>query len=172
MPNRKGPSGLTGRKKLHARSLTAHALDLGYKHAPSVHYTQGPKRWEGIDRNKRAYKGQYPHYADCSAYATWALWNGLSHYHKPDVVNGEHWQGGYTGTMLDHGIVIHNPRHARRGDLVIYGAPGSNGEHVATVRRLHPITRLPYVISHGSEGGPYYLPYNYRTDIMCIRRTI
>ena len=28
------------------------------------------------------------------------------------------------------------------------------------------------VVSHGSEGGPYYVAYNYRTDIMCIRRYI
>lgn len=172
MANRKGPSGLTGRKKSKARSLTARAGDLAYRNRAAIHYTQGYRRWDGIRLKLKAYKHKFPRYADCSAFATWCLWNGLSHYGVKDVVNGENWQGGYTGTMLDHGVVIHNPRHARRGDLVLYGPRGSNGEHVAIVRRLHPITRKPYVYSHGSEEGPYYLPYDYRADVMCIRRCI
>ncbi len=28
------------------------------------------------------------------------------------------------------------------------------------------------VVSHGSQAGPFYLPFDYRTDIMCVRRYI
>jgi hypothetical protein len=171
MANRNAPSGLNGREKIKARSLTAHAMDLGLKRAPAIHYTQNGRRWDGIRLLLKAWKGKFPHYADCSAFVTWCLWNGLDHYSIGDIVNGQKWAGGYTGTLLEHGFEIHKWRHCRRGDVVIYGN-GGTGKHTAIVRRLHPITRKPYVVSHGSESAPYYLPIDYRSDIMCVRRYI
>jgi len=78
---------------------------------------------------------------DCSSYATWIYWVAIG---GPDVVNGEHWQGGYTGTMLDHGKSV--PCPGQEGDLIIYGAKGSTGAHVAIN------VGGGYTIGHGLPG--------------------
>lgn len=146
--------------------MTKQAALLGYHNAPAVHYTQGPSRWQGIDNHLRAWRGQYPNYADCSSYATWCLWQGLGHFHLDDIVNGADWRAGYTGTMLQHGRTVRG--RLKVGDCVIYGQPGSTGAHVAIVVD----SRARLVVSHGSEGGPYLIAYNYRGDIQSIRRYI
>ncbi len=156
---------LTSKERIRARDLTIEAALLALHHAPKVHYTQGARRWEGIAKNLRAWRGQYPKYADCSSFVTWCLWQGLGHFHMPDVVNGAGWKAGYTGTLLEHGQLV-KPGREMRGDAVIYGRPGSDGEHTALV------IGGGYVISHGSEGGPYKLPLRYRSDVMCVRRYI
>jgi cell wall-associated NlpC family hydrolase len=146
---------------------------LGYRHAPSVHYTMGGARWQGIADTRYSRQGQFPNQADCSAYATWCLWNALwVPYKVKDVVNGAAWKAGYTGTMLNNGQVIKGTAAMRRGDLVIYGN-GFPGKHVAIMvgRRGGP-KGVPMVVSHGSEGGPYYVVWNYRSDIMSVRRYI
>jgi hypothetical protein len=156
-------SGLSSHHVRQAVNLTLQAAVLGYHHAPAISYTQGDLRWQGIDRRRDASRGEYPNYADCSAYATWCYWNGLHlHTGHSDIVNGEHWQAGYTGTMLEHG------RHVSRpipGDAVIYGTSWP-GEHVALY------TGAGLVVSHGSEAGPFLLPWRYRSDVLEIRRYI
>lgn len=142
----------------HGIQLCTDAAELGLKHAPEVHYTQGPQRWEGIANRDHAAKGQFPHYADCSAFFSWCLWQLLGE--GDDTVNGAHWVGGYTGTLLAHGKRV---AHPIEGAAVLYGQPGSTGEHVAYSKGNGR------VISHGSEGGPYDLPYNYRRDVMEFR---
>ena len=153
---------LSKQQKRQAVNLSLQAAVLGLHHAPNIHYTQGSKRWEGIEDHRLAYRGQYPNYADCSAYVTWCLWNGLNHFHIPDVVNGEHWKGGFTGTMLEHGKRVRTPIP---GDAIIYGN-GGTGEHTALY------TGGGLVVSHGSEAGPLLLPWRYRSDVMSIRRYI
>lgn len=169
-------SGLNGAQKATARAIARHAALLGLNHAPAIHYTQGSQRWQGIAEKRHSEEGHYPNYADCSAFVTWCLWNGLAaKYHQGDVVNWEKWQAGYTGTMLRHGDAIRDLGNVRWGDAVIYGVPGTTGEHTAIVThtpRDKAGPRTIYVVSHGSEGGPYWLPYNYRSDIMSIRRYI
>jgi hypothetical protein len=168
-------SGLKYKEVLNARRLAVNAAHLALDHKPDVHYTQGALRWQGINQNLKAWKKQYPHYADCSAFATWCIWNGLSHYGVRDTVNGQAWKGGYTGTMLDHGRRVVELKLVRRGDCVIYGSPGSDGAHTAIVVGWSaPPSKggHPMVISHGSEAGPFYVPYNYRSDVMGIRRYI
>jgi hypothetical protein len=86
-----------------------------------------------------------------------------------DIVNGAGWNAGYTGTMLDHGMVVRFASNALPGDCVFYGA-GPPGKHVAVVVKM--VGGVPMVISHGSEPGPYYLAYNYRSDVLQIRRYI
>jgi hypothetical protein len=163
-------SGLSKSHRRKARELTVQAAKLGFSNRSRVHYTQGGRRWDGINKKFKAWKGQYPKYADCSSYATWCIWNGLSHYKVRDTVNGLSWRAGYTGTMLKHGKRVKKLSNVLRGDCVIYGAPGSSGAHVAIVIGRRGST--PMVVSHGSEGGPYYVPYNYRRDVMQIRRYI
>jgi hypothetical protein len=163
-------SGLSAKHRAEARSRARSAAWLTYKHKEVVHYTQGPRRWEGIDKDFNARMGEFPKYADCSAFATWCIWNGLLiPFGVRDTVNAAAWKAGYTGTMLEHGKRVVHVTNALVADCVIYGPPGSDGEHTAIIVKPG---RVPLVISHGSESGPYFLPYNYRSDIMVIRRYI
>lgn len=164
-------SGLSANNRRIARNRAATAAMLGYRNRGVVHYTQGPLRWSGIDRKLNANQGEFPRNADCSAYATWCLWNGLFlPFRVRDTVNGQAWKAGYTGTMLKHGKRVVHLKNVLRGDCVLYGRPGTTGSHVAIV--VGRLNGRVMVVSHGSEGGPYYVPYNYRGDIMSIRRYI
>ena len=163
--------GMTAKQRTRARRIAVRAALLGKVHAPAIHYTQGGSRWQGIADTRYSQRNQFPNYADCSAFVTWCLWNGLYiPYRKPDVVNGANWRAGYTGTMIAHGRPIRQIKNVRWADAVLYGAPGSTGRHTAIIVKTSGGT--PMVVSHGSEGGPYYLPYNYRSDIHSIRRYI
>lgn len=164
---------LNAKQRTRARRLAVKAALLGLHHASAIHYTQGSSRWQGIADTRYSAKGEYPNYADCSAFATWCLWNGLYvPFRVADVVNGADWRAGYTGTMLSHGRAIRFLKNVRWADCVLYGAPGSSGRHTAVVVKTTHTSDVPMVVSHGSEGGPYYLPYNYRSDIQSIRRYI
>jgi hypothetical protein len=160
---------LSAQQQQAARDAAVQAAQLTYAHEPDVHYTQGSARWQGISERRIAAQGRYPNYADCSSMATWCLWNALSvPYGMEDVVNGSSWNAGYTGTMLQYGTVV-SASQALPGDCVLYGTPGSTGAHTAICVTSGP---TPTVISHGSEAGPYKLAYNYRADVMNIRRYI
>lgn len=159
------PSGLEGRKIVIARDMTMQAAALAMKNEPAVHYTQGGARWEGIDKHLKAWRGQYPRFADCSSFATWCIWNGLDHYHVRDVVNNAGWKAGYTGTMLNNGWRVPGGRQLMRGDCVIYGTRWP-GVHTAL-----------YIgggkcISHGSERGPHLVGVNNGMPILGFRRYI
>lgn len=135
-----------------------HAAQLALRNRGDVHYTQGGARWQGIDREMDASKGQYPRYADCSSFYTWCLWQLLGQ--GRDVVNGQSWRAGYTGTLATHGRRIEDDVE---GAAALYGGGWPYG-HVAYC------LGNGQVISHGSEGGPYLLPLRYRGDLAQIRR--
>lgn len=160
-------SGLREDHRAQARKRAVQAAILGYQHAKPLHYTQDRRRWNGISGRLIAAHGRYPQYADCSAFVTWCLWNGL---HVPfnvrDVVNGQNWRAGFTGTMLRHGRTVRHRENMRQGDAVVYGRPGTTGAHTALY------IGGGMVISHGSEGGPYRVPMDYRRDILSVRRYI
>jgi hypothetical protein len=158
-------SGLSAPHRAEARDLACKAALLSIQHAPEIHYTQGARRWDGLNGHLKAYKGQYPTYGDCSAMATWWLWNGLGHYQVRDTVNGADWKAGYTGTMLEHGKPVIHMGNWLRGDLFIYGR-GFPGAHVA----MH--LGGGWVASHGSEAGPFKLRWDYRSDLLAVRRYI
>lgn len=159
-------SGLSAPHRIRARDLACQAALLTIRRAEDIHYTQEMiPRWEGIAKSLKAWRGQYPSYADCSSIATWWLWQGLDHYGVRDTVNGTGWQSGYTGTMLRHGREVANSGNWLRGDLFIYGS-GFPGEHVTMY------LGDGFVASHGSEPGPYKLRWNYRSDVMQVRRYI
>jgi hypothetical protein len=164
-------SGLSANAQQIARDRAVQAAMLGYRHALALHYTAGSLRWDGIAHNRNSALGQYPYYADCSAYVTWCLWNALAkRFHKPDNVNGCAWKAGYTGTMLNHGARVSSAANALPGDAVIYGT-GWPGHHTAIVVRK--VNGVPMVISQGSESGPHYLAYNRMgQNVMSIRRYI
>lgn len=148
-----------------ARDLATAAALLGIAHKDQIHYTQSaPARWEGISKHLLAAKGQFPHHADCSAFVTWCLWQALGH--GPDIVNGQDWKAGYTGTLVQHGKVIADHRHAVRGDAVLYGNPVY---HTAIVIGRHDGQLV--VASHGEESGPYVVPWD-AWPVNSIRRYI
>lgn len=152
-------------ERWQARDVATHAALLGVRHKDEIHYTQDwQQRWEGISNHLIAAKGQFPHHADCSAFVTWCLWNALRG--GPDVVNGENWQAGYTGTLVQHGKVIVHPEHAVRGDAVLYGNPTY---HTAIIIGRRDGRLL--AASHGEETGPYIVPWN-AWPVNSIRRFI
>lgn len=154
-------SGLSQKHVKQAVGGVLQAAVVGLHHAPEIHYTQLFGRWEGISHGRIASKGQFPLEADCSSYATWCYWNGLSvRGHHSDIINGQHWSAGYTGTMTAHGEYV---TQLIPGDAVFYGHPV---EHVAIY------TGGGFVISHGSEAGPLLLPVRYRDDVNHYRRYI
>jgi hypothetical protein len=162
-------SGLSRDHRIRCRDRVVHAAKLALAHPTQVHYTQDGRRWDGIAKHRNSAHGQYPIYSDCSSFATWCLWNGLHLvYDIHDIVNGSNWKGGFTGTLRQHGRVVDDPSKALRGDLVHYGS--GTGSHVTVVVGRENGHLM--VISHGSEGGPYYTNYDYRPDVSHIRRYI
>jgi cell wall-associated NlpC family hydrolase len=139
---------------------------LGHTHAAEVHYTMGPRRWDGITNRCRSHLGRFPRFADCSSYATWCIWDALGGPNAgPDVVNGQFWRGGYTGTMKQNGRRLPGGiADAKIGDLVLYGA--GTGKHVAIM------VGTDRAISHGSEAGPHLVKPDYRPDVAEVRRYI
>lgn len=159
-------------QRAEARKIVLQGARKGLAHAPEIHYSQNAVlRWEAITHGLRVVKGQFPHHADCSSYATWLLMNAATHAKRDltieDFLNGEHFKGGFTGTLKDHGVRIgtHGTAdHVLPMDLAHYG--GGSGKHVAVC------IGDGMVFSHGSEGGPYKLPIHYRGDLAEIRRYI
>lgn len=165
-------SGLSFENRIIARDRAVQAALLGLKRKSSLHYTQGRKRWQGISSRDNAKLGECPEFADCSSFATWCLWNGLYIPFKVrDTVNGAGWKHGFTGTMRRNGKRVMHLQNVMRGDCVIYGR-GGDGSHTAIAVGRRKRDDKIMVISFGSEAGPFYLPYDYRSDIMEIRRYI
>jgi hypothetical protein len=147
-----------------ACKLAVAAFRLAYNHKGVVHYTQGATRWQGIRERRRFADGRFPNYADCSSLFTWCWWNALTNVdgmQTRDRINGSSWSAGYTGTLLGNGWRVND---RKPGDAVIYGR-GFPGAHVAMVAEN---TNMVY--SHGGEAGPHYIPWNYRRDVMQVRR--
>lgn len=159
-------SGLSPTHRTRARDLALQGAFMCLRHAAEVHYSQDARRWEGIAKDMHPWNGEYPHFADCSSFTTWCLWLGLNHYGVRDVVNGQHWNAGWTGTQVQHGKKVAHRGNVRRGDLAHYGDPVGRTGHVAIC------IGGGKVISHGSEAGPFLLDIDYRSDFQQIRRYI
>lgn len=159
-------SGLSSTNRIRARDMACQAAALMlHKRGQNLHYTEGDQRWEGIEQGLKAWRGEYPHYSDCSSSVTWWLWNALDHFHVGDVVNGARWQSGYTGTLLEHGHSVKGGPY-QRGDAVIYGTSWP-GFHTAMY------VGGGMVVSHGCENGPNFLRYDQMGQpILDVRRFI
>lgn len=132
------------------RRAVVAAMLLLYHHRDQVHYTQGPRRMWGVTQKIRPPK--YPTDLDCSASVTWAYFAAGA----PDPNDLGYSGVGYTGTLSKHGRKV-SLTVAKPGALVFYGKRWP-WQHVAVY------IGAGKVISHGSEGGPYLLPVNYRSD--------
>jgi hypothetical protein len=161
-------SGLSPDHRAHARELILKSAHNMMKHVSAIHYTQSASRWEGINKKLTVTKGQYPNYADCSAMATWLLWDAMARpYGVRDLVNGAAWRAGYTGTQYTRGKAVQHDKNLKVGDLIFYGNQGGGiPEHVAIY------IGGGKVFSHGSEAGPYILGLDYRRDRRMSRRYI
>jgi hypothetical protein len=166
-------SGLSEPHRVIARDRAVQAAILGLHNGPAMHYTEGPQRWQGIADHLDARLGHFPDFCDCSAFASWCLWNGLHlGFGLGDLVNDANWTGGYTGTMLEHGKQVHLMADVQKADCVIYGT-GFPGHHTAIVAGRRATDGRIMVISQGSENGPNYLAYNEMgQNIMQVRRYI
>lgn len=152
-----------------ARRLAVEAAALALRHKEQVHYTQGKRRWEGIDKHLRAIHGEYPKYGDCSAFVTWCLWTATRAWHLGDFANGLDWDAGFTGSLCKHGTRVTN-RHYLLADVALYGDPYGASGHTALLAGKRG--GVPHVISFGSEAGPFLLPLAYRPDLREVRRMI
>jgi hypothetical protein len=151
-------SGLSAEHRAQARHRVLAACELLLANKQAVHYSQGSQRWQGIDDHLIASHGHFPDYSDCSSSSTWILWNALwVPFRHHDIVNGTRWHSGYTGTIAQHGKLVRHDENIKIGDLILYG-PAPTYEHVAVA------IGGGRVFSHGSEGGPYVLPLDYRPD--------
>lgn len=158
-------TGLSWRQRILVRRRIKRAALTGYRNRNRIRYTQGGNRWWGINNRKRSYKGDYPRWGDCSAFATWCIWDGCLGYIRSgkirtDFVNGAKWKAGFTGTMTGHGVRVSRPKLV--GDLVFYGSPIN---HVAIY------VGGGNVVSFGSDPGPLLLAWNYR-DVAQTRRYV
>lgn len=110
----------------------------------------------GLRWNWPAYP-DVPHNTDCSGFVTWVYFqSGL-----PDP-NGNSYRGGFTGTLVVHGVPVAPGGPLHIGDLVFNGPSASNTTHVS-IYIGHGLT-----MGHGKFGIQIHA-YAYRT-IVAIRR--
>ena len=166
----RSPAHLSPAARRKARPVAVHAWQTMLANAAAAHYTEGSERWSGIDDRRLSKDNQFPTYSDCSSSYTWGIWNALAvMLHKSDTLNDAGWHYGYTGTLIEHGLTIplSTPRLWMPADAMFYGNPI---EHVAPIVGWDPRIKAHAVIDCGSEGGPYLLPWNYRSDAVAVRR--
>lgn len=153
-----GLLNLTDRELEHVVRMGVRACSLAVARASFMRYTQEPERWEGIAKHVRSYRGDVPQHADCSAFATWILWDATLRFQPRDFVNGTGWKSGHTGTLVTKGRRV-SPDRLRPLDLVFYGNEVWRPEHVAVY------VGAGHVVSFGSDPGPFLLPVRYRPDV-------
>lgn len=165
-------SGLSDDHAAHSRHLIILQANLMVRNKTAVHYSQEYNRMEGIRQQLSVIRGQYPKHADCSSTAYWMHWDAV---HRPYgvrdlLVAGPDWNPNktiYTGTQYRSGKGVLHDENLKIGDLIFYGDQGGGiPEHVAVY------VGGGMVFSHGSEGGPYILNMDYRSDRRMSRRFI
>ena len=156
--------GLSTGKRLRARDLAVQAAALALLKNASIQYTMGSRRWDPITHDRKAWRGETGAFEDCSSFATWCLWNGLDHFGIGDVVNGQRFDAGWTGSMIEHGERV-TRASVLRGDCLFYAGADGRINHVTIY------VGGGMVISHGSEPGPVKVRMDYR-PIVQIRRYI
>jgi len=126
-----------------ARSQLVACGEALYNNRGSEHYTEGGSRWQGI--TDRVRPPNAPTYSDCSSAVSWCYWTVFGG--GADILNGDSWQGGYTGTMASHGRAIPCSQ-MQPGDVALYGsgAPWDHAEMYMGGGRM---------VSHGADPVSY-----------------
>jgi peptidoglycan hydrolase-like protein with peptidoglycan-binding domain len=129
-------------REAHLRAAIVRWAHWGVQHEPSIGYSQGPSRMNGVSEHA----GHLPLDTDCSSFHTILhKWAGAG---DPSGLgfNGT----GFTGTIWDHCVPV-AASQVKPGDGVIFGA--YPGHHIATVvgKGDHGIVEL---VSHGQQAGP------------------
>lgn len=162
----RSPLGLSAAERKRAREIAVYAAMQGFHHRDEMLYTEGAARWSGIADHRLGWKDQFPRAADCSAFVTWAEWNAAEHFHiHQDIVNGDDWDGGYTGTMTQHGIEV-KLSELLLADAIFYAGTRQIPQHTAIY------VGKGRVVSHGHPGGPLLLPVELGLPIVQARRYI
>ena len=154
----------TGRNRV--AEAARHALgEKGRMIYSGPHTKTIARRWQGIQ--DRLMPPKVPKYADCSSLLTWCLWTARNQGAKdPSPQSGKPaWSWGTTFSMIPHGQ-RRKLSEVEAGDLIFYGE-GSSPSHVAIV--VDRMGGIPWVISFGQQGGPFYEAYNYRHDFFGVR---
>ena len=164
-------SGLTDRQARYARSLLVKSAANMVRNKDRIDYSQAYNRQEALRRKKSITDGEYPLHADCSSTVYWMLWDVLKRpYGVRDVVCKNEWDPDgvcYTGTQYKNGKAVVHDKNLKVGDLIFYGDQGGGiPEHVAMY------IGGGKVFSHGSDGGPYIIGLDYRSDRRMSRRYI
>lgn len=153
--------GVAARKIVVKAALKAYRDHQGKMiySGPNTPQSVMAKRWEGIQKGIEL--PRVPKHADCSSLATWCLWNAREEgATDPSDPDDQSWSWGTTFSMEPNGKKV-SVAEARPGDLVFY-----EGHVTVIVERSQGI---PYVVSFGSQGGPYYERYNYRNDVTSVK---
>lgn len=123
----------------HTNAVAHYAVSLmlySVRHQAQIDYSEEADRWDGVDHSRDF--PELPRHADCSSWWTWVQWASRRHVRGSagvDVINGERWQAGFTGTMIEHGA-----RHKSKSSAELfkpgrtacfYAATGSTPTHVA-----------------------------------------
>jgi hypothetical protein len=154
-------SHLSAAHRADARNQIVKDARILVARAGAIHYTQGAARWNPIAKRQGPYDVTI---GDCSSIATWLLWRAIHNRVSRDIVNALAWRGGFTGTMLAHGKIVHDLNDCKVGDCAIFGPyPGR-----------HVIVRVGEGrwLSHGSERGPNIVRLGYRSDLNRVHRYI
>lgn len=166
-------SGLSDAHAAHSRKIIVQAAKIMVRHKAEIHYSQKANRQVGVRARMSILDGHFPKTCDCSSTAWWMLWDAMGrNYGVDDIVcrTGPYWDPNgvvYTGSMYTHGKAVVHDENLKIGDLIFYGDQGGGiPEHVAVS------VGGRVVFSHGSEGGPYFLDLDYRSDRRMSRRFI
>lgn len=122
-------------------------------------YTMGGRRWQGVDAIfgktqvwPAAKKIPELRIGDCSSgYTRWILWalqQSLGHVPR-DIVNGDNWDAGYTGTIT---VVCRKVATPQVGDAIVYFNSRRESVHVSGVFDVDART----CISHGKAKAEIY----------------
>lgn len=121
-------------------------------------YTMGGARWQGVDAVfgkvavwPAAKKIPELRIGDCSSgYARWQLWALQQHLGRVphDIVNGDNWDAGYTGTIV---AICRKVATPEIGDAIVYFR-GVKSVHVSGVFDVAART----CISHGKDKAEIY----------------
>jgi len=122
-----------------------------YNNRGSEHYTEGSMRWQGITDKIRP--PHAPTYSDCSSAVSWCYWTVFGD--GPDILNGDSWKGGYTGTMASHGHEI-SCSDMKAGDVTLFGsgAPWDHAEMYMGSGQMvsHGMDPVSMPSSSGTQG--------------------